>query len=189
MDSGLGTPADDIEALKAALIAEAARAANAEAELAVARAKASDDQAMIAHLKLQIEKLNRDRYGPRSERTARLLNQLELQLEELEATATEDELAAERAAVKTTTVASFTRKRPSRKPFPDHLPRERVIVPGPTACTCCGGGRLRELGEDVTETLEVIPKSWKVIQHVREKFTCRDCEKISQAPALSLIHI
>ena len=53
-----------------------------------------------------------------------------------------------------------------------------------TACACCGGARLSKLGETVTETLEVIPrKSWKVIQHVREKFTCRDCEKISQAPA------
>jgi transposase len=190
MDSGREATPDDIEALKAALvaarderIAEAARAVNAEAELAVARAKASDDQALIAHLKLQIEKLNRDRYGPRSERTARLLDQLELTLEELEASATEDELAAEMAAAKTTKVASFTRKRPSRKPFPEHLPRERLIVPGPTACLCCGGGRLSKLGEDITETLEVIPKSWKVIQHVREKFTCRDCEKISQAPA------
>src|SRR5213079_2810935 len=53
----------------------------------------------------------------------------------------------------------------------------------PTACACCGGARLSKLGEDITETLEVIPKSWKVIRHVREKFTCRDCEKISQAPA------
>jgi transposase len=171
---------DDIEALQAALLA-------ARAELAIVRARQSDDQALIAHLKLQIEKLNRDRYGPRSERTARLLDQLELTLEELETSATEDELAAEMAAAKaangTTTVASFSRKRPSRKPFPDHLPRERVVVPGPVACACCGGTRLSKLGEDITETLEVIPKSWKVIQHVREKFSCRDCEKISQAPA------
>jgi transposase len=72
---------------------------------------------------------------------------------------------------------------PSRQPFPAHLPRERRIVPGPIGCACCGGARLSKLGEDITETLEVIPKSWKVIQHVREKFTCRDCEKISQAPA------
>src|SRR5438270_1052545 len=63
------------------------------------------------------------------------------------------------------------------------LPRERVIEPAPTACLCCGSERLRKLGEDVTETLEVIPRQWKVIQHVREKFTCRDCEKTSQAPA------
>ena len=167
---------DDIEALKAALIV-------ALAEAAAARAQLSADQALIAHLKLQIEKLNRERFGQRSERTARLIDQLELQLEELEASATEDELAAERAAAKTTTVAAFARKRPSRKPFPEHLPRERVIEPAPTACLCCGSERLRKLGEDVTETLEVIPRQWKVIQHVREKFTCRDCEKISQAPA------
>jgi transposase len=115
---------DGIESLKAALIV-------ARAEAAAARAQQSDDQALIAHLKLQIEKLNRDRYGPRSERTARLLDQLELTLEELESSATEDELAAEMAAAKTTKVASFTRKRPSRGPFPEHLPRERVIVPGP----------------------------------------------------------
>jgi transposase len=120
---------------------------------------------------------------PGSERTSRLLDQIELQFEELESSATEDEIAAEMAVAKTTTVAAFTRKRPARKPFPAHLPRERVIVPGPTACLCCGGGRLRKLGETVTETLKSIPRQWKVIQHVREKFTCRHCEKISQAPA------
>jgi transposase len=174
---------DNIEALKAALVIERGRRIVAETDAAFAKARASDDQALIAHLKLQIEKLNRDRYGPRSERTARLLDQLELTLEDLETAATEDELAAEMAATKTTKVAPFTRKRPSRKPFPDHLPRERMIIPGPTACACCGGERLSKLGEDITETLEVIPKSWKVIQHVREKFSCRDCEKISQAPA------
>src|SRR5207245_3695311 len=147
------------------------------------RAQRSDDQALIAHLKLQIEKLNRDRYGPRSERAARLLHQLELQLEDRWSAAAEDELAADMVAARTTKVASFMRKRPSRQPFPEHLPRERVMLPGPVACACCGGARLSKLGEDITETLEVIPKSWKVIQHVREKFTCRDCEKISQAPA------
>src|SRR3954466_1017129 len=145
MDAGSETLPDDIEELKATLVA-------ARAEVASARAQRSDDQALIAHLKLQIEKLNRDRYGPRSERTARLLDQLELTLGELEIAATEDELAAEMAAAKaaTTKVASFTRKRPSRKPFPDHLPRERVIIPGPTACACCGGARLSRLGEDIT---------------------------------------
>ena len=122
MNDSLEALPDDIEALKVALVA-------ARAEVAAVRAQHSDDQALIAHLKLQIEKLNRDRYGPRSERTARLLDQLELQLAELEASATVDELAAEMAAAKTTNVASFTRKRPSRQPFPEHLPRERVIVP------------------------------------------------------------
>ena len=178
MDAGREALPDDVEALKAALL-------TARAEVAVARAKASDDQALIAHLKLEIAKLNRQCFGPHAERTARLLDQMELQLEELETSATSDEIAAEMAAATTTTttVAAFTRKRPARKPFPEHLPRERIIVPGPGACLCCGGSRLAKLGEDVTETLEVIPRQWKVIQHVREKFTCRDCEKISQAPA------
>jgi transposase len=111
---------------------------------------------------------------------------MELELEELETAATEDELVAERAAATAddaTTVGAFIRKRPSRKPFPAHLPRERVVLPGPTACACCGSTRLFKLGEDVTETLEVVPRQWKVVQHVREKFTCRDCEKISQVPA------
>jgi transposase len=174
---------DDPETLKAALAAATARAAEVEAELTLARAKAADDAAIIAHQKLEIAKLTRQIYGPRSERTARLLDQMQLELEELEATATEDGIAAEQAATKTTTVATFTRKRPARQPFPAHLPRERAVVPGFTECPCCGGNRLRKLGETITETLEVIPRQWKVVQHVREKMTCRDCEKISEPPA------
>jgi transposase len=173
---------DDIETLKAMLVAQRQALSAVQAHAAALQAKAADDQALIVHLKLQIEKLRREQFGPRSERSARLLDQLELQLEELEASATEDELAAELAA-RTAKVAAFTRRRPARKPFPEHLPRERVIVPGPAACPCCGGTRLSKLGEDVTETLEVIPRQWKVIQHVREKFSCRDCESINQAPA------
>ena len=181
---------DDAESLKRLLLARQqelavarGQVATAAAEAAALRAKAADDEALIVHLKLHIEKLRRDRFGQRSERSARLLDQLELQLEKLEATATEDDLAAEKAVARTTTVAAFTRKRPTRKPFPEHLPRERVVVAGPTACPCCGGTRLSKLGEDITETLEVIPRQWKVIQTVREKFSCRDCESIGQAPA------
>ena len=186
MEAELAALPDDVDALKAALLAARADVARVTAEAAAALAEKSSNLALIAHLKLQIEKLNRDRFGPRSERTARLLDQMELQLEELEASATEDELAAETAAAQVadaTTVAGFTRARPARRPFPEHLPRERVVVPGSAACACCGGTRLSKLGEDVTETLEVLPRRWKVIQHVREKFSCRDCERISQPPA------
>ena len=143
---------NDIDALKVTLLAERARAARVEAELAVAKAQASDHRALIAHQQLQIAKLTRQLYGQHSERTVRLLDQMELAFEELESSATEDEIAAESAVAKTTNVAAFTRKRPARQPFPEHLPRERVIVPGPTACLCFGGGRLRKLGEDVTES-------------------------------------
>jgi transposase len=158
---------DDVEALKNLLRAR-------DAELARARAEASSAEALIAHLQLAIEKMRRELYGQRAERKARLLDQMELELEELEAAASEDELAAEKAAAAsgdTTTVRAFTRRKPSRKPFPEHLPREREIVPGPTACACCGSTRLAKLGEDVTETLEVVPRQWKVVQYVREKFT------------------
>ena len=187
----------DIEALKTALAtaeskaseAEAkasraeAKATEAEARAAVATAKVSDSEAEIAFLKLTIEKLRRELFGTRSERKRRLLDQLELQLDELEASATEDELAAGKAAAETTQVEGFTRRRPARKPFPAHIPRERKVVPPPTCCASCGSAKLSKIGEDVTETLEVIPRRWKVIQTVREKFTCRACEKISQPPA------
>ena len=178
---------DEIEALRAALQAAEARAAAAEAKAAEAardRAVLATAEAMIAALKLEIEKLKRALYGARSERKARLLDQLELQLEELEATATEDAIAAERAAAEARTpVRAFARHRPARKPFPAHLPRERVVIEAPTACGCCGSSRIVKLGEDVTETLEVIPRQWKVVQTVREKFACRDCERITQPPA------
>jgi len=183
MDAARDALPDDINALKEALIIERVKALEVTAELAVARAKASEDVALIAQQKLRIAKLERQVYGQRSERSARLVDQLALEFEELEASATEDEIAAETAIAKTTSVGGFTRKRPERNTFPDHLPRERVVIDPPTACECCGGNRLRKLGEDVTRTLETQPRRWKVIETVREKFTCRDCEKIAQAPA------
>ena len=183
MDTAASPLPDDVEALKALLSAALERADDAEARLANARARESATEAMIAHLKLQIAKLRREQYGASAERSRRLLDQLELQLEDLEADACEDDLAAEAAAAKTADVAAFARKRPSRKPFPEHLPRERVVIPAPCSCPACGGSRLSKLGEDVTETLEVIPRQWKVIQTVREKFSCRDCETITQPPA------
>ena len=138
---------------------------------------------MIAHLRLTIAKMRRELYGQRSERQAAPRPD-GVRARGSRSAAAEDELAAERTAVAAgATVRSFTRKKPSRKPFPTHLPRERVVVAGPTACTCCGSSRLAKLGEDVTETLEVVPRQWKVLQYVREKFTCRACEAISQSPA------
>ncbi|MGY4319381.1 transposase [Bradyrhizobium sp. JR3.5] len=81
-----------------------------------------------------------------------------------------NELMAERAVAKTTTVWGFTRKCGERQTFPEHLPREQVVINPPAACECCGRNRLRKLGEDVTRTLEVVPRQWKVIETVREKF-------------------
>ncbi len=189
MDAVAHALPDDIDALRTALIAERTahaltqvEAAEAKAEAAQVKAERASDQALIAHMKLAIEKLRRDLRGQRSERGGRLLDQMELQLEELEATAAEEALAAQRTA-RMTNVAPFERRRPSRRPLPADLPRERIVEPAPTACPCCGGSRLSKLGEDVTETLEAVPRQWKIIQHVREKFACRDCETITQPPA------
>jgi transposase len=165
-------PPDDLDALRTALAAE--QLARREAE-----ARATGAEAMVAHLKLLIAKLRHDRFGASSERGRKLLDQMELQLEELEATAS---AAATVVAQDGAAVEAFARRKPVRAPLPDHLPRERVVIEAPSACPCCGG-KLAKLGETVTETLEVIPRRWKVIQTVREKFTCRSCEAISQPPA------
>lgn len=167
---------DDIAALRAELAAE--RLARREAE-----ARASGAEAMVAHLKLLIAKLRHDRFGASSERGRKLLDQLELRLEELEAAATEDELTAG-AGDRDGDAAPRrpARRKPVRGPLPAHLPRERVVVPSPTECPCCGG-TLAKLGEDVTETLEVVPRRWTVVQTVRERFACRACERVTQPPA------
>src|SRR6516165_4052907 len=166
---------NDIGTLQTALAAE--RAARQQAE-----ARASGAEAMVAYLKLLIAKMKRERFGQSAERGRKLLDQLELQLEELEASATEDAVAGGSAEPDPTSVRSLAGKRPMRAPLPAHLPRERVVVPAPPCCPCCGG-KLVILGEDVTETLEVVPRQWKVIQTVREKFSCRACETITQPPA------
>lgn len=120
----------DLAAAHAMILAEHAARVEAEAAAARERVTNSSTDALIGRLKLEIEKLRRELYGTRSERKARLFDQMEMQLEDLEADATEDELAAEIAA-RATSVLAFQRKRPARQPFPDHLPRERVVVVAP----------------------------------------------------------
>ena len=140
-------------------------------------------RAELEKLKLTIARLRHERFGQSSERGA-LLEQLELQLFELEENQAQAEAKAEIAAVTNVTVQSFERCKPARRALPEHLPRERIVYPTPSACRCCGGV-LHKLGEDVTETLELVPRQWKVIQHVREKYSCRSCEAITQPPAPS----
>ncbi len=167
---------DDVETLKAMLLAE--RQAH--------RAEMRNQVLQIAKLEQQIAQLRHERFGQSSERRA-LLDQLELQLFELKEDGAQAETAVDLdkpADPQTVAVQSFARRKPARRPLPEHLPRERVVYPSPTACPCCGGV-LHKLGEDVTETLELVPRQWKVIQHVREKHSCRSCEKITQPPAPS----
>ncbi len=160
------------------ILAERAARLAAETEAAAAKADRQTLDIEIERLKLEIARLRRERFGHSAERSARI-EQLELSLEDLEETAAAVEVAAD---VGTTEVRAFSRRKPARRPLPADLPRVRVVEPAPAACPCCGGA-LRKLGEDVTETLERIPARWYVIQHVREKFSCRACETITQPPA------
>lgn len=131
----------------------------------------------IEKLKLQLARLKRMQFGRSSEKLSEQIEQLELLIEELE-TPTQSSppaLAAESPAVQS---------KPTRRPLPEHLPREAVVHD--TACTCPACGRnLRKIGEDVSEVLEYIPEHWKVIRHVRPKMACDTCKQISQAPVPS----
>jgi transposase len=139
----------------------------------------------IERLKLLLARMRRERFGQPSERGARLIEQFELQLAELEEGAAEEEMAAEIAAPrKRASPSGGSTRKPARRPLPEHLPRERIVYPAPCACPKCGGP-VRKLGEDITETLECEPRRWKVVEHVREKVSCRCCEAISQPPAPS----
>jgi hypothetical protein len=123
----------DLSAAHAMILAERQARIEAQAEALAAKAAASSTEVTIAHLKLMIEKLKRELYGRRSERTAWLIDQMELQLAELEEAATEDEIAAEATARQAPLPALALRRHPLRKPFPEHLPRERVVIAARTS--------------------------------------------------------
>src|SRR3974390_2410510 len=132
---------DDKDALKAALLE--------------ARAKLSGAEAMIEHLQLVIAKMKREMFGPRSERSQRLIEQLELQLEELAAAVGEEEAKGQTAPIQ---VQGSPPRQATRRNFPADLPRRRVVHPAPTSCPCCGSSKLSKIGEDVNESLQVAPR-------------------------------
>jgi transposase len=131
----------------------------------------------IEHLKLVIAKLRRMMFGTKSEKVTRAIEQLELKLEELETCHAERERA--------TSTDTPAKNKPTRRPLPEHLPREvHTHLPQQDACSQCGG-ELRKLGEDVSEMLEYVPASFKVIRHIRPKLSCTKCDVIVEAPAPS----
>src|SRR3954452_22074679 len=186
MPPGTASLPGDLAAAHAMILLE--RAARLEAEAAVSSARLE-----IERLRLLLAKARRARYGQSAERGAKLVEQLELQLAELEETAAEEDAAAELGAPPAPHRAPPPARpgprprpgrRPARRPLPEHLPRERIVYPAPCSCPECGGP-VRKLGEDVTESLECEPRRWKVVEHVREKVSCRACEAVSQPPAPS----
>ena len=166
------------------ILAQRETLAEREAALTEAQNEAKVRALEIERLKLQLAKARRERFGQSSERGKLLVEQLELAIAELEETQAEEETKAEIAAPET---ARAPRRPPQRGPrkLPENLPVERVIEPAPCVCGKCGGDRLRKLGEVVSKTLECEPRRWKIIERVREKFACRDCEAITEPPAPS----
>jgi transposase len=144
------------------------------------------DTEQIEHLKLVIEKYRRMIFGRKSEKLTGELEQLEFRLEELETAKAAEEAAqatTEATQPASTQTDSKRRSRPARKPLPEDLPREVVThLPAHNCCPDCGGA-LRQFGEDVSEQLERIPASFKVIRHVRPKFACAGCQSVIEAPA------
>src|ERR1700693_1864383 len=139
----------------------------------------------IEHLKAQLAVLRRARFGRSSEKLDREIEQLELALGELEESVAESNARTEQAGQERASPARTKptdRKPGGRKPLPAHLPRERVLHEPAPVCACCGGTVLRRIGDDVTEVVEYGPSSFKVMQHVRPKLSCRACEAIAQAP-------
>ena len=161
--------------VRALIEEQAATIANQGAELAAHRA-------MVETLRLQSTRLRRMQFGRSSEKLDAEIAQLTLALEDLEAgierkdTPTDAELSAG---------AEAPARRPARRPLPDHLPRTAITHETACACPRCGGV-LRALGEDVTEVLDYVPAAFRVLRHVRAKFSCRSCEAIAQAPAPEL---
>src|SRR5271165_7323167 len=153
--------------------------------LTIARSEVTVGRLEIERLKLMLAKARREQFGQSSERGKQLIEQLELAIEDLEETQAEVETKAEMAAPEAAKEKRARAARPPRKPLPDNLPVERIVEPPPCACGKCGGVRLRKLGEVVSKTLECEPRRWKIIEHVREKFSCRDCEAITEPPAPS----
>jgi transposase len=144
-------------------------------------------------LKLQIARLKRMTFGSSSEKDKALLTQLELALDDLEVSAGTDTAPAV-PIMPADGALPEPKGKPARRPLPANLPRESVeYAPtmahtndGTCGCPSCGA-QMRQMGEDVTEVLEYVPESWKVIRHVRPKFSCRVCETIVQAPATGLL--
>jgi transposase len=136
--------------------------------------------ARIEHLKLMVEKFRHMIFGRKSEKLVLKLEQMEFELEEDETTQAEAEALDERVSPR-----KEAKPRSERKPLPEHLKREEIMhKPDSDCCPDCGGG-LRHFGDDISEQLEYVPESFKVIRHVRPKFACTGCDRVVEAPAPS----
>src|SRR5579875_1230416 len=171
----------DAAALRDMVLKQQAQLSSRDEELERLQVQISSHDAELERLRrLVIARLQRLRFGRKSEKGPTALEQLELQLEDLEAGTAEERQQTE----KTLPPAAAVRK-PARRALPEHLPREvETHMLQHAGCPACGG-QLSRLGEDVSEVLEYVPARFKVIRHVRPKLSCTKCDVIVQAEAPS----
>jgi transposase len=164
----------DLAAAHAMILAQRETLAEEQALRMMLQSEAKVWALEIERLKLMLAKARREQFGQSSERGKQLIEQLELAISDLEETQAEEETKAGTAAPeKQREKRERTGIKPARRPLPENLPREWIVYPAPCTCGKCGGSRLRKLGEVVTSSLECEPRRWKVVEHVREKFSCR----------------
>ncbi|POH29893.1 MULTISPECIES: IS66 family transposase zinc-finger binding domain-containing protein [Sinorhizobium] len=161
MGQSLSDLPDDVESLRAIIAAQAE-------ELARQSQKLRSRDTLIEKLKAQLAVLRRARFGASSEKIERSIAQLELALEDIEAAEAEIEVSARGVS------GSREKAKPSRQPLPDHLPRQEVVHQAACACPVCGGSDFN--GEAVTEVLDYVPASFRVVRHVQPRFTCKGCD-------------
>jgi transposase len=177
---------EDVATLRRMVIAEREARAAREAELAAAQAGLVSKALEIEKLKVQIARLRRQQFGRSSEKIDRVIEQLELMLDELETEAASGPAAAApSAAAEDGERAAVRRKSPGRRPLPDHLPRREIVHMPDCTCPACGGA-MRKVGEDISEVLDYIPGRFEVIRHIRPAYSCRVCESMVQMPMPSL---
>lgn len=178
---------DDVDTLRRMVIEERAARAVREAELEAAKAGLVSKTLEIEKLKVQIARLRRQQFGRSSEKIDRIIEQLELMLDELETEAASRPMAVEPAAAAADDEgeSAARKKSPGRRPLPEHLPRREIVHTPDCTCPACGGA-MRKVGEDVSEVLDYIPGRFEIIRHIRPAFSCRACESMVQMPMPSL---
>ena len=138
-----------------------------------------DLMAEITSLEAQLALLKAKRFGKSSEKLDKQIEDLELLIEENETT-TGGTKKKEGVAKK-----EKDKQKPKRQALPDHLPRENVVLEPDSKCPECGGEKFRKLADDISEVLEYVPASFKVMRYTRPRCVCTNCEKVVQAYAPS----
>jgi transposase len=157
---------DEVAALRAIVAAQAEKLGAQEAEV-------EKRDAIISILRAQLDLLRHGQHGASSEKIDRKIEQYELMLEEIEAVRAESDALAGRPALPE---RDETAEKPKRKPLPESLETEEKVYAAPCACPACGGASFLKAPDKVTEVMEHVPASVKIVRHIEKRLVCRGCD-------------